>query len=230
MKPLLTMLLTTALAGYANAGQSALQNLQESAASEANSAIPEVGAPVPYEAPDLPVDRSISEAGADLGGNMKAFLATIAYSEGTNDSYNTIFGGATFNSYAGHPRKVKCSGKLCSDAAGRYQILSTTWDTLAKSLGLTNFSPANQDKAALQLVKMNGVDTGAIDAIKCRAPIDQKSQAGKPDVNDKGFKTFSDSMKKISRVWASLPGSPYGQPTKSIQVLWDYFQQQLQNK
>jgi muramidase (phage lysozyme) len=32
-------------------------------------------------------------------------------------------------------------------------------------------------------------------------------------------------MKKLNRIWASLPGSPYGQPTRKTEALWQKFQQ-----
>jgi muramidase (phage lysozyme) len=39
-----------------------------------------------------------------------------------------------------------------STAAGAFQFLSRTWDECAKALGLTDFSPASQDLAAVFLI------------------------------------------------------------------------------
>ena len=48
-----------------------------------------------------------------------------------------------------HPRQRNSSNGYASDAAGRYQFLSTTWDEYANG---RDMSPANQDAVALDLV------------------------------------------------------------------------------
>jgi murein DD-endopeptidase MepM/ murein hydrolase activator NlpD/muramidase (phage lysozyme) len=87
---------------------------------------------------------------------LRAWLDTIAWGEGTSgpDGYNIMFTGAKFTGYADHPRQLQCSGSLCSDAAGRYQFLSTTWDGLGVS---GDFGPINQDKGGVQLIANRGV-------------------------------------------------------------------------
>ncbi len=61
----------------------------------------------------------------------------IAYSEGTDNGkqptkdhgYDVIVGGANFDDYADHPRKIVWIKQgLASTAAGRYQLLSRYWD------------------------------------------------------------------------------------------------------
>lgn len=136
---------------------------------------------------------------ASVSRRQCALLSTVAYAEGTRDRYDIIFSFATFSSYADHPRRVLCSSGYCSDAAGRYQFLSTTWDWVASSLALSDFSPASQDRAALWLMSYRGVSN--IDAI---------------DTYDE----FASAMYKLNLEWASLPGSPYGQPTHSTASLW----------
>jgi muramidase (phage lysozyme) len=136
--------------------------------------------------------------------NMKAFLDTIAYAEGTDDSYDYIFSFVKFYSFAGHPRRLICSGGYCSDAAGRYQIKSTTWDEVRRSLGLTDFSPESQDRAAVQLIRWRG---GADDVER---------------ISD--FSTFNNAAYTVRLEWASMPHSPYGQPTHSASSLWSKFQ------
>jgi len=93
---------------------------------------------------------------------VKAFLDTIAGAEGTaaSDGYHTQYTGTKFASFSDHPREMRCGRrygkKLCSDAAGRYQFLSTTWDRFAKKFGVKDFSPQNQDLMAIELIRERG--------------------------------------------------------------------------
>ncbi len=93
---------------------------------------------------------------------VKAFLDMIAGAEGTaaSDGYHTQYTGSKFTSFSDHPREIKCGRrygkKLCSDAAGRYQFLSTTWDRFAKKFGVKDFSPQNQDLMAIELIREKG--------------------------------------------------------------------------
>lgn len=136
---------------------------------------------------------------ADLeNANVRAFLAMIRAGEGTADAngYRRMFGGKLFDSYADHPR-VKVSASLggqviTSTAAGAYQFLSRTWDECAAALELTDFSPPSQDEAAVFLIRRRG------------ALADVK--AG----------NFEEAVRKCAKEWASLPGSPYGQPVKTL--------------
>ncbi len=138
-----------------------------------------------------------------LNGNVKAFLWVIRHCEGTAgpNGYRTLFGGSLFDSFADHPRVVKTfklskGGTLSSSAAGAYQILRRTWDGLIKKLGkqvLPDFSPSSQDRAAVALIQGRG-------ALK--------------DVQEGRFEI---ALKKCNLEWASLPGSPYGQPTKTLE-------------
>lgn len=140
--------------------------------------------------------------------NVSAFLDTIGYAEGTGDRYDYMYTHKVFYSYAGHPRQIQCSYGLCSDAAGRYQFLSTTWDAMRRKLGLPDFSPESQDRAAVQLIK----DVGCFSAV---ASID-------------GPNTFSRAAYCVAGQWASFPGSPYGQPRYSAGHLYGKYQQYLQ--
>ena len=97
----------------------------------------------------MPDVHSTSAGGKGLlPVNVRAFLDTLAFAEGTNEHYNYIYTFVTFTSYAKHPRKKICSGGLCSTAAGRYQFLTATWDALAADLALPDFTPPSQEKAA----------------------------------------------------------------------------------
>jgi muramidase (phage lysozyme) len=136
----------------------------------------------------------------DAGGaNVCAFLDMLAYSEigapmlgdpRTDDGYKVIVGSTPMRmfllqSYADHPR-VRCS-TLDSDAAGRYQILGRYWPTYEAQLGLLDFSPYSQDRYAIQQIKES----------RALAPIIAGDIEG--------------AMRLCSRIWASLPGAPYGQ-------------------
>lgn len=137
---------------------------------------------------------------ADLNNpNVQALLRVIRAGEGTSgpNGYRTLFGGGLFESYADHPRQAitrKMGGRsITSTAAGAYQFLASTWDETARLMKLPDFSPRSQDLGALGRIAARG------------ALADLK--AGQ----------FDSAIKKIAREWASMPGSPYGQPV----ISWD---------
>jgi len=137
--------------------------------------------------------------------NVLAFLALIKYTEGAN--YNTLFGGGTFSDFSDHPRhkitKNLAGNPITSSAAGAYQFLIKTWDECAKALNLPDFSPTSQDLAAIYLIDRRG----ALDNVL----------AG----------NWEKAIYGCNREWASLPGSPYGQPTKSMAVCLNYINTKL---
>lgn len=131
---------------------------------------------------------------SNLPKNLEAFLYMIQYSEGTvkyKNPYNVLFGGTTFNDYSKHPNKIIHSGKYYSSAAGAYQILKKTAD----SLKMKDFTPISQDKAAIQLIKEKNA------------------------LNDVLTGNFKTAVNKVKTVWASLPGAGYGQPERKINDL-----------
>lgn len=87
---------------------------------------------------------------ADIPSEGKALLDAIAGSE--SRGYNSRFPSTTFdNGFVDHPRidaPIPWRPGLTSDAAGRYQFLSTTWDQYKPA---NEFTPENQDIAAYNL-------------------------------------------------------------------------------
>ncbi|MBP0002363.1 MAG: glycoside hydrolase family 104 protein [Cyanobacteria bacterium SBC] len=145
----------------------------------------------------------------DLSPQVRALLDTIAFAEGTHDElgYQTIFTFDTFGNFFDHPRRIRCTvyagQRLCSDAAGRYQMLSSTFDSVAKPLGLADFSPISQDLAAVELIRRRG---GL-----------EKIQQG----------DFEGALVAIQKEWSSLPGSGYGQPEVSVRELQRVYERRL---
>lgn len=130
------------------------------------------------------------------GVNVLAFLDMLAWSEGTdngrqptnNSGYDVLVGGKLFNTYRDHPRVlVRLNPKLASTAAGRYQFLSRTWDSLRRQIGVADFGPLSQDKGCIRLIQ----GRGALASV----------QAGH----------IHHAIALCSKEWASLPGAGYGQ-------------------
>lgn len=136
-----------------------------------------------------------------MSNNLSAFLKMIAISEGTqnigDNGYNVLVGGKLFHSYLDHPRiRVWIKRiKNYSSAAGRYQILARNYDFYKKALKLTDFSPASQDKIALEMIKEH-------DAL----PLIMMGQ-------------ISEAIDAVKSVWASLPGAGYNQHENKLEYL-----------
>lgn len=140
-----------------------------------------------------------------MSANLRAFLYLIRWCEGTSgeDGYRIMFGGERFESFNDHPRRAitkTLGGKpITSTAAGAYQFLARTWDECVRALNLPDFGPESQDKAATYLISRRG----ALQAV----------EAGDLDA----------AIRLCNREWASLPGSPYGQPVKTLAQCRDVF-------
>lgn len=130
--------------------------------------------------------------------NVQAFLRLIREGESSQDesAYSVMFGGDHFNDFADHPRikntRVVGGKELTSTAAGAYQFIRATWDEMASLYKLPDFSPINQDCAAVGLIYR-------------RKALDQVI-AGR----------INEAIRRCGQEWASLPGSGYGQPTQAL--------------
>jgi muramidase (phage lysozyme) len=154
--------------------------------------------------------EEMSEITAAQAGsqNRCAFLDMLAWSEGTSTDPVTqdrgydvlvtgINGPARFASYATFPDilVVVNSAGLESTAAGRYQLLNHNYQYYSAFLKLYDFGPLTQDLIALQQIR----ERGALPVI------------------DAG--NFAQAVQLCNNIWASLPGSPYGQPVHTIDVV-----------
>lgn len=153
--------------------------------------------------------------------NLMAFLAMIRLAEGTEgrgvDPYRVCYGYAyTVRNMTDHPantgewRGERLSDTMCanaglgpgcvSTAAGAYQIIRPTWNSLKRTLGLADFSPASQDRAAVRLIQ----DRGAL----------QDVYAGRVFL----------AISKCRNEWASLPGNSAKQGQRPAATLLGWFQ------
>jgi YD repeat-containing protein len=137
---------------------------------------------------------------------VHAMLDTLSYSEGAD--YGTVVKGkvlkapfnpelvgqsnVTITDFSRHPDiLVQVGPGLKSSAAGRYQFLYRTW----QGLGLSDFSPDSQDAGGVMLFQGRGMIKPLL--------------AG----------NVEEAILDGNREWASLPGSPYGQGTRSMKQL-----------
>ena len=129
--------------------------------------------------------------------NVRPFLHAIRLGEGTadEDGYRRIVGGELFDSFAHHPRRAIWIPRygVWSTAAGAYQLIKDTWVSLVRMYGFEDFSPDNQDQAAVALI----AEKGALDDVI----------SGEPMI----------AAHKCREVWASLPDSMAGQRAVSAQ-------------
>lgn len=153
-----------------------------------------------------------------MNTNRRAFLDMLAVSEGTStspatkcDGYDVVVTGVdrvpeVFTDFSTHPfaggRRSKAINRkgLTSNASGRYQFMLRDWVHYRNQLDLDNktlypegaFSPAAQDAWAIQLIRERGA-----------LPLIDMGQ-------------FDLAVKRVSNLWASLPGAGYGQPEHSL--------------
>lgn len=117
--------------------------------------------------------------------NVKAYLQTIRDGEGTlgEQGYYTFVGGTRFTDLSHHPNVY--FKRFDSTAAGAYQFAYKTWAEVAKALKLKDFSPLNQDIAALY----------ELDRVKALTDV----------ING----DIAESFYKSKKTWLSLPGAKH---------------------
>lgn len=153
------------------------------------SAPPEA-APAWATAPAAPVAPVATPIDPDA--NVRKFLNFLGKAEGAD--YDTVVGGSKFSDFRAHPRIVGLrTAEGPSTAAGKYQIVGTTYDDVAPKIGIRDFSPDSQDKIAIELIRRKGA------------------------LEDVRSGNFDAAIGKLGGTWASLPSSPYSQPKRSAE-------------
>jgi muramidase (phage lysozyme) len=132
----------------------------------------------------------------------------IKRAEGSD--YNVMFGGGRFNDYSKHPDKVIRSGGYSSAAAGIGQFMPDTWAGAQKALGLSDFSPQNQDRALAYLARNRLMPVGGLAALS--------KQGMSPQI-----------QARLAPEWASFPtmggASYYGQPVKKQTDIQKFYEE-----
>ncbi len=172
--------------------------------------------PLKLEASYIATDKAtLIKLSKDI--RVQAFLDLLAHGEGTSyhpevkithDQYRISFcNNGKLNSFKDHPRERCCNPVgdrvICATAAGRYMFLQKTWDWVKDTIELHDFSPINQDLAAIFLL----IISGAMHEILKN--------------NIKG------AISKASRFWAPMPGSKYNQPQTKVDELLRIYSKQL---
>ena len=146
--------------------------------------------------------QKVEMSEANISDNARRWLKAISFAEGTwannKPKYDILFGGGTFGDLSRHPDRVIHTPNYSSAAAGAYQFMPGTWESVQSKLNLPDFSPLSQDLGALELIRMRGVN---------------------PDTDPINRETLS----KLSPEWASFPTlegvSYYGQPNKPAESI-----------
>ena len=122
-------------------------------------------------------------AATGLSHDQYALLSVISDTE--SPSYDLMNGGQRITDYAAHPGFIGADGT--TTATGRYQIVRDTWNRAAMALGLTDFSPASQDRAAAWI-----------------AEADYRTNAGRDLARDIADGNYASIRRNLATTWEGL--------------------------
>jgi muramidase (phage lysozyme) len=111
----------------------------------------------------------------------------------TADAYRVLFGGELLDDLSRHPNRKVTAGGYTSTAAGRFQALWGTWSDFCRDI--------SEDPQTLPFTA-EWQDLFGVWCCNRRHAL-----------ADIGAGRIHEAVKKCASEWASLPGSPYGQPT-----------------
>lgn len=161
-----------------------------------------------------------------ISSNARKYLSRLAAAEGTakkpNNGYSTLFGGSQFADFSDHPRQFFKHNGTITSAAGRYQITASSWDDARKALDLKDFSPANQDQAAMWLARRAGqgenIESGHFYAAdrgldNVWTGLRQYTRGG--DVNNRGGKALDYAARAGNLAQFGNPTDSYPSPSVS---------------
>ena len=111
----------------------------------------------------------------------------------TPDAYRVLFGGDLLDDLSRHPNRKVTAGGYTSTAAGRFQALWGTWSDFCRDI--------SEDPETLPFTA-EWQDLFGVWCCNRRHALADIA-AGR----------IHEAVKKCGAEWASLPGSPYGQPT-----------------
>lgn len=121
-----------------------------------------VPAGTPYVDPyasayDHEIGGDVTTPSGDPGANLAAMLALIRAVEPGPGQYQAIAGvrGPAFSDMSEHPFILNPTRTrpLGTTASGAYQMVVGTWKMARDALGLPDFSPASQDRAAAWIIQ-----------------------------------------------------------------------------
>ena len=211
--------LRNAIVGQESAGKFNLIN-PYSKALGGGQGVPEIMCPLA----STTSKRTELDNGENLHNNPRlcAFLDTISWAEtgktNRSSSYTYIvFRGAyAFNNFSTHPfvgtglspdsncAFIKRSGRrVCSSASGRYQIMDFNFRKLKLKGWMKDFSPDNQDLAAVYLIYQKGALEDVLEG------------------------RFEKAACKAGSIWASFPCNSYRQPQKTMTQLKARYKKQF---
>ncbi|MEI6728784.1 MAG: hypothetical protein WCK98_04030 [bacterium] len=187
---------------------------------------------------DKNVDASLK--GADP--NILALMETIAIPE-SKGRYDIRFPSTTFNDVY-HPAVVGCDGPLCSDAAGKFQMLSYTWLRWAVDSGLA----IENGETAADIKKTADICEKTPSAPDCSTRLEKSRKAFKFSKENQDYAVYqflyraglSANLKTseanfldpdkspfcvdaVKLQWASSPCSKAGQGKDSIQTYYNNY-------